>query len=50
MRQIEGKNKSLKKLFPKCLDEMIDENNIVRIIDALVETFKIEAMNFVQAI
>ena len=42
MRQIEGKNKSLKKLFPKCLDEMIDENNIVRVIDVLVETLTLK--------
>ena len=43
MRHIKGKNRSQINLFPKCLDE----NNIVRIIDALFETFNIEAMNFV---
>jgi len=50
MRYIEGENRSQINLFPKCLDEMIDENNIVRIIDALVETFNIEAMNFTHSI
>ena len=29
---------------------MIDENKIVRIIDVLVETFNIEAMNFTHSI
>jgi transposase len=47
MRYIEDENRRQINLFSKCLDKMIDENNIVRSIDALVETFNIEAMNFV---
>jgi len=50
MRYIEGEERSQLAFIQKSLDEMISEDNIVRIIDALVDTFDMNTMKFTHAV
>jgi transposase len=47
MQYIQGNNRSQAVLFPKCLDELVDQDNEVRIIDLFVETIKLEDFKFI---
>src|SRR5450432_4416374 len=46
MQFIEGKNRSQSILFPQSLDQLISDNNEVRIIDLFVESIKLEDFHF----
>lgn len=48
-KYIEGRDRNQLNMSPMALDEMITENNPVRVIDALVETFDMLAMGFKHA-
>jgi len=50
MRYITGEERTQLNLIPKSLDDMISEDNIVRVIDALVDTFDMNAMKFTHAV
>lgn len=45
-RHIKGKDRNQLSMLPISLDEMIDENNPVRVIDALVESLDMVALGF----
>jgi transposase len=45
-RFVEGANRSQITLFPECLDDWIDEDNPVRVIDALVEGLDLGELGF----
>lgn len=47
MQFIQGKNRAQSVLFPENLDQIIDQENEVRIIDLFVESIKLEDFNFV---
>jgi transposase len=47
MQYIQGNNRNQAVLFPKCLDELVDQDNEVRIIDLFVETIKLEDFKFI---
>jgi transposase len=46
MQFIQGKNREQSLLFPESLDQIIDQDNEVRIIDLFVESIKIEDFQF----
>ena len=46
MQFIEGKNRSQSILFPQSLDQLISDDNEVRIIDLFVESIKLEDFHF----
>ena len=46
MQYIQGNNINQAVRFPKCLDELVDQDNEVRIIDLFVETIKSEDFRF----
>lgn len=48
-RYIEGESRDQVNILPICLDEIIDESNAVRIMDALVESFDMKEMDFTYA-
>ena len=45
-RFVEGVDRSQTTLFPECLDDWIDEDNPVRVIDALVESIDLGELGF----
>ncbi len=47
MQYITGNNRKQAVLFPKCLDELVGEDNEVRIIDLFVESIKLEDFKFI---
>lgn len=47
MQYIQGNNRNQAVLFPKCLDELVDQDNEVRIIDLFVESIKLEDFKFI---
>jgi transposase len=47
MQYIQGNNRNQAVLFPKCLDELVDHENEVRIIDLFVESIKLEDYKFI---
>lgn len=47
MQFIQGKNREQSILFPQSLDQLIDQNNEVRIIDLFVESIRISDFKFV---
>lgn len=47
MQYIQGNNRKQAVLFPKCLDELVDQENEVRIIDLFVESIKLEDFKFI---
>ncbi len=47
MQYIQGKNRTQSILFPESLDQIIDQENEVRIIDLFVESINISDFNFV---
>jgi transposase len=47
MQYILGNNRKQAVLFPKCLDELVDQDNEVRIIDLFVESIKLEDFKFI---
>ena len=49
-RYINGENRNQLKMMPISLDEMIEEDNPVRVIDELVESLDIKALKFKHAI
>ena len=38
MQYIQGNNRNQGLLFPKCLDDLVDQDNEVRVIDLFVES------------
>jgi transposase len=47
MQYIQGNNRNQAVLFPRCLDELVDQENEVRIIDLFVESIKLEDFKFI---
>ena len=47
MQFIEGKNRTQSILFPESLDQIIEQNNEVRIIDLFVESINLTGFHFV---
>jgi transposase len=47
MQYIQGNNRNQAILFPRCLDELVDQENEVRIIDLFVESIKLEDFKFI---
>lgn len=47
MQYILGNNRNQVILFPRCLDEIVDQDNEVRIIDLFVESIKMGDFKFV---
>lgn len=47
MQYIQGNNRKQAVLFPKCLDELVDQDNEVRIIDLFVESINLEDFKFI---
>lgn len=47
MQYIQGNNRKQAVLFPKCLDELVEQDNEVRIIDLFVESIKLEGFKFI---
>lgn len=47
MQYIQGNNRNQAILFPRCLDEIVDQDNEVRIIDLFVESIKMADFKFV---
>jgi len=47
MQYIQGNNRKQAVLFPKCLDELVNQDNEVRIIDLFVESIKLEDFKFI---
>lgn len=47
MQYIQGNIRNQAVLFPKCLDELVDQDNEVRIIDLFVESIKLEDFKFI---
>jgi transposase len=47
MQYIQGKNRTQSILFPESLDQIIDQDNEVRIIDLFVESINISDFKFV---
>lgn len=50
LRYIEGENRDQLNMMPMSLDQMISEDNPVRVIDALVESLDLEVLEFKHAI
>ncbi len=46
MKFIQGKSRNQLELIPTCLDEAIDIDNEVRIIDAFVDSLKLQEIGF----
>lgn len=46
MQFIEGKNRAQSILFPESLDQIIDQNNEVRLIDLFVDSFNLADFKF----
>ena len=46
MKYIEGTPRKQMYLFNECIDEIIEDDNIVRFIDAYVETLDMESIGF----
>lgn len=42
MQYIQGINRNQAVLFPRCLDELVDSDNDVRIIDLFVDSINLE--------
>jgi transposase len=47
MQYIQGDNQNQAVLFPRCLNELVDQENEVRIIDLFVESITLEAYKFI---
>ena len=47
MQYIQGNNRNQAVLFPKCLDELVDQDNEVRIIDLFVDSIKLDDYKFI---
>lgn len=47
MNYIQGKDREQSTLFPRCLNEIIDAGNDVRLIDLFAESIKLEDFNFI---
>ncbi len=47
MQYIQGNNRKQAVLFPKCLDELVDQDNEVRIIDLFCESINLEDFKFI---
>jgi transposase len=47
MQYIQGNNRNQAILFPRCLDELVDQENDVRIIDLFVESITFEDYKFI---
>lgn len=47
MRYIKGIERSQKVLFPESIDEYVEENNLVRFIEAFIETLDMKELGFV---
>jgi len=45
-RFVEGADRGQSTLLPECLDDWIDENNPVRVIDALVDALDLAQLGF----
>jgi transposase len=45
-RFVEGVDRSQTTLFPESLDDWVDENNLVRAIDAFVDALDLRALGF----
>ena len=46
MQYIQGKDREQSVLFPQCLDQIVDEQNDVRLIDLFVETINLTDFKF----
>jgi len=46
MPYIEGEDRNQMILFPECIDDYIDEDNVVRVIDTYVEQLGVETLGF----
>ena len=47
MQYIQGNHRNQAVLFPKCLDELVDQDNEVRIIDLFVESINLEDFKYI---
>ena len=47
MQYIQGNNRNQGVLFPKCLDDLVDQDNEVRVIDLFVESINLEDFKFI---
>ncbi len=47
MQYIQGNNRNQGLLFPKCLDDLVDQDNEVRVIDLFVESINLEDFKFI---
>jgi len=45
-RYVEGADRSQSILFPEHLDDYVDEDNIVRVVDAFIESLDLNALGF----
>lgn len=47
MQYIQGNNRNQAVLFPKCLDDLVDQDNEARVIDLFVESINLEDFKFI---